>query len=74
MVCLVEIICGDLRISIPASGAQAGLMYPIPWNNSRPSINRLPRIIVPPPTAPLAIFSSFHPLPVKLKYNVIQQN
>ena len=73
MVCLVEIITGDLRISIPASGAQASLMYRIPWNNSRPSINRLPRIIVPPP-APLAIFSSFHPVPVKLKCNVIQQN
>ena len=26
------------------------------------------------PPAPLAIFSSFYPLPVKLKCNVIQQN
>ena len=69
MVCLVEIISRDLRISILASGAQASLMYRIPWNNSRPSIYRLPRII-----APLAIFTSFHPLPVKLKCNVIQQN
>ena len=31
------------------------------------------RLIAPPP-APLALFSSFPPLPVKLKCNVIQQN
>ena len=54
-----------------------------------PSINRLPRIIDPlrrkylkyslpsnnrPSPAPLAIFSSFYPLLVKLKCNEIQQN
>ena len=72
MVCLMEIISRDLRISIPASGAQASLKYRIPRNNGRPLINRLPRIIALP--APLAVFSFFHPLPVKLKCNVIQQN
>ena len=39
------------------------------WNN------RLPRIIAPPPPpTPLTIFSSFYPLPVKLKCSLIQQN
>ena len=63
--------------------------YRISWNNSRHSINRLPRIIDPlwpkylkysppsnnrPSTAPLAIFSSFYLLLVKLKCNEIRQN
>ena len=64
-------------------------IYGISSNNSRPSINRLPRIMVLPLTeilkmiasleqsplpAPLAIFSCFYPLPVNLKCNEIQQN
>ena len=63
--------------------------YRISSNNSRPSINRLPRIIaslwwkylkLSPPSnnhpspAPFAIFSSFYPFCVKLKRNEIQQN
>ena len=39
-------------------------------NNSRPSINRLPRIIATPPPQPLS--PSSLPDPVKLKCNVIQ--
>ena len=31
-------------------------------------------IIAPPPPTPLAIFSFFYPLPVKLKGKLIQQN
>jgi len=38
--------------------------YRISSNNSRPSVNRLPRIIAP---TPLANFCFFYPLPVKLK-------
>ena len=64
-------------------------IYGISSNNSRPSINRLPRIMVLhlteilkmidsleqlPLPAPLAIFSCFYPLPVNLKCNEIQQN
>ena len=36
--------------------------------------NRFPQIIAPPPPTPLAIFSFFYPLPVKLEWNLIQQN
>ena len=65
------------------------IIYHISSNNSRPSINCLPRIIAPPcrkdlkqspPSnnrpfpALLAIFFSFYPLPVKLRCNEIQQN
>ena len=32
-------------------------------NNSRPSMNRLPRIIAPPDPTPLIIFSFFYPPP-----------
>ena len=42
--------------------------YRISSNNSRPSNNRSP-----PPT-PLAVFCFVYPLPVKLKWNLIQQN
>ena len=45
--------------------------YRISSNNSRPSTNRLSRII---PTPSLAIFSSFYHLLVKLNCKVIQQN
>ena len=52
---------------------------PFSSNNSRPSINRLPRIIAPlwrkylkwsPPTSPV-IFSFFYSLPVKLKIDIL---
>ena len=46
------------------------IAYGISSNNSRPSIYRLPRIT---PT-PLAIFSFFYVLSVKLKSNLILQN
>ena len=57
--------------------------YGISSNNSHPSVNHLPWIIRPPKTeifkiitalTSLTIFSSFYPLPVKLKCNVIRQN
>ena len=50
--------------------------YRISSNNSRPSINRHPWIIATPPPPPtlLAIFCFFYPLPVKFKWNLIQQN
>ena len=51
-----------LDTSFPPPYAYA---YHISSNNSRPSINRLPRIIAPPP--PLAIFSFSYPLPLKLQ-------
>ena len=41
---------------------------------SCPSINRLPRIIASPPSTPLAIFSFFYPLPVKLKWNLFKSS
>ena len=46
------------------------IAYGISSNNSRPSIYRLPRIT---PT-PLAIFSFFYVVSVKLKSNLILQN
>ena len=67
----------------------AHVRYRISSNNSRPSINRLPRIVaslwckylkLSPPSnnhpspAPFAIFSSFYPFCVKLKRNEIHQN
>ena len=45
-----KLLAGILEsVSRPAGLRLASCyLYPIPWNNSRPSINRLPRIIVPP--------------------------
>ena len=37
-------------------------------------ISSVPRLIVPPPSTPLAIFSFFYPLPVKLKWNLIKSS
>ena len=66
------------------------LTYRISSNNSCPLVNHLPQnnlrpqteifeIIAsleqsPPPPTLLAIFSFFYPLPVKLKWSLIQQN
>ena len=38
-------------------------------------ISSVPRLIAPPhPSTPLAIFSFFYPLPVKLKWNLIKSS
>ena len=34
----------------------------------------VPRLIAPPPSTSLAIFSFFYPLPVKLKWNLIKSS
>ena len=88
----IRCVMGDVQVANtrarelgPVDDAHVG--YRISSNNSRPSINRLPRIVaslwwqylkLSPPSdnhpspAPFAIFSSFYPFCVKLKIVVVK--
>ena len=90
----IRCVMGDVQVANTRARelglvGDAHVRYRISSNNSRPSINRLPRIVaslwwkylkLSPPSnnhpspAPFAIFSSFYPFCVKLKRNEIHQN